>query len=82
MLFVAELSLWLAFGAFEDCVADFHAVSNRQDTGFLALAPVFDQQGTVRCECLLYTTIVEEFSRVFDWSAARVPFFVLKPEDA
>ena len=40
--------LWLTFGVLEDRVADFDAVGNRQNTGFLALTPVFKQHRAIR----------------------------------
>src|SRR3982750_3557016 len=72
----------LTFGVFEDGVADSDAVGDREYARLLAFAPVFQQHNAVRCERLLYHSIVQELPGVFHRNATRKSFFILEPKHA
>src|SRR6185369_4590809 len=73
-----SLTVWI----FEDGVADFDAVGDREHVRHLAFAPVFQQHNPVRRECLLYDSIIEEFAGVFHGYSARRTFLIFEPEHA
>ena len=70
----------LALRALEDLVADFRAVGDCKNAGFLTLTPILEQHRPVRCEGLLNRAVIKEFSRVFHRNTARIAFLVLEPQ--
>src|SRR5829696_9845580 len=72
--------LWLAFGAFENGVADFDAVSDCKDARLLALPAIFHQHYPVRRKGLLHCPVIEEFAGIFDGSGAGSTFLILQPQ--
>src|SRR5215212_8690200 len=72
--------LWLAFGAFENGVADFDAVGNGKDARLLAFAAVFQQHCPVRRKRLLHRPVIEEFAGIFNGSGAGTAFLILQPQ--
>ena len=71
----------LGFGALEDGVADFDAVSNREDARLLAFAAIDGQHDAIRKERLLHHAVIQKLPRVLDRNTAWRAFVIFEPED-